>query len=300
MRFFTRSQNFWGHYRQWIELLTITVPDFIAQHGVLSISLVACWLLSTGVAQAETLEQRVAAFPQWQSRPTVQPAVGDLFYPQWLAGNWRVESTLVDLAAPLAPKVVTPGFERNRDYLQQPINFAVRFMAQPLPVGRRGRLGLPPVTLSPKSAPIIADRAFNGLNIARAYLADQVQAVKMDAQAPNRQITLLRGDRQLISTITGRAIETPAADRLITSEIFQQVFRGGAQPYLNEVETTTAYQLVSQPPTSNSAAIAANSPLITADQITAIYLSPQDPDYFAAQSTPVALYRYRLDFFQTP
>ncbi|MEW5859950.1 MAG: DUF6816 family protein, partial [Cyanobacteriota bacterium] len=33
---------------------------------------------------------------------------------------------------------------------------------------------------------------------------------------------------------------------------------------------------------------------IEADQVTAIYLSPQDPDYFKAIDRPVALYRYRL------
>ena len=33
-----------------------------------------------------------------------------------------------------------------------------------------------------------------------------------------------------------------------------------------------------------------------ADQITAIYLSPQDPDYFKAKDKPVALYRYQLAF----
>ncbi|MEL6327067.1 MAG: DUF6816 family protein, partial [Cyanobacteria bacterium J06626_23] len=37
-------------------------------------------------------------------------------------------------------------------------------------------------------------------------------------------------------------------------------------------------------------------PAITADQITAIYLSPRDPDYFKAFNKPVALYRYRLTF----
>ena len=33
---------------------------------------------------------------------------------------------------------------------------------------------------------------------------------------------------------------------------------------------------------------------IEAEQITAIYLSPQDPDYFTAAGRPVALYRYEL------
>ena len=36
--------------------------------------------------------------------------------------------------------------------------------------------------------------------------------------------------------------------------------------------------------------------LSSADQITAIYLSPQDPDYFKAKGQPVALYRYQLSF----
>ncbi len=261
------------------------------------------WCEGATAAQAETLAQRVAVFPQWHRQPTVQQAVGDLFYPQWLAGNWRVESTLVDLAAPLAPAIVTPGFENNRAYLEQPISFAVRFIAQPIALNQGGITALKAVRMGRKVAPIIADRAFNGLNIARAYLADQVQAVKLDPTQPNRQITLLRGDRQLISTITGRAVETPSGDRFITSEIFQQVFRGGSQPYLNQVETTTAYQWLA----ANSEPIAAVpdpalavAPLISADQITAIYLSPQDPHYFQAQSKPVALYRYRLKFFPDP
>ena len=34
---------------------------------------------------------------------------------------------------------------------------------------------------------------------------------------------------------------------------------------------------------------------VEADQVTAIYLSPKDPDYFTAGGHPVALYRYRLE-----
>ena len=52
---------------------------------------------------------------------------------------------------------------------------------------------------------------------------------------------------------------------------------------INEVESTTAYQAL-----PNLA--------IEANQVTAVYLSPQDPDYFKANSQPVALYRYRLKF----
>ena len=134
------------------------------------------------------------------------------------------------------------------------------------------------------------------MNIALAYLGNSsknvndapqtvtppVLSVKVDPKNPNRQITFLRGERQLVSVVTGRASQIPAAEQFLATEVSQQVFQGRGQIYLNEVETTTAYQLLS------SGAIAAN-------QVTAIYLLPQDPDYFAAVGHPVALYRYRLE-----
>ena len=237
------------------------------------------WLLSfwcTSPVWAGALVDRVSSFPNWHNKPPVDRAVGDLIYPDWIAGTWRVRSTLIDLVAPLAPKIVTPGFESNRSYVNQPIEFNVRFTKLQT---KRLKSG------------VVADRAFNGLNIARAYLGDRaVLSVKVDPDSPNKQITILREDRILTSTITGRAIETPTPNRFITSEIFQQVFRGTTQPYLNQVETTTAYFVA---PVDSNINL---TPAISADQITAIYLSPQDPDYFKAGDTPVALYRYRLEF----
>ncbi|HEY9641839.1 MAG TPA: hypothetical protein V6C57_15230, partial [Coleofasciculaceae cyanobacterium] len=129
-------------------------------------------------------------------------------------------------------------------------------------------------------------------------------AVKVDPNNPNRQITLLRGDsaealfseRQLVSTVIGRSTAAPTPDQFITSEVFQQEFRGTPQLYFNEVENTTSYL--------RQDADSADAPAITAEQVTAIYLSPQDPDYFASipngsflgEPQPVALYRYRLEF----
>jgi hypothetical protein len=224
-------------------------------------------LLWSAPAWAGQLADRVAAFPNWTTKPIVDRAINDLVYPNWLEGTWRVESTLLDLVAPLAPEIITPGFESNRELLNQAIEFDVRFKKQ-------------------AHQDVIVDRAFNGLNIARAYLGDRaVLAVKVDPNSPNKQITLLRDDRKLTSTITGRASESPSADKFITTEIFQQVFRGTAQPYLNQVETTTSYQRSIE-----------KTPAIEADQITAIYLSPQDPNYFTAGEAPVALYRYHLIF----
>ena len=240
-------------------------------------------LLWGGEAFAGELSERLANFPEWEKLTSVQPASGDLVYPEWMAGSWKVTSTLVDLAAPLAPEIITPGFEGNRRQLNQPVSFVVRFVKEQPSIS--GLKILPQIGY--KSPILVANRAFNSLNLARAYLGDEaVLSVKVDPDSPNRQITFLRSSRQLVSIVTARATETTPDGKFITTEVFQQLFKGGSRPYLNSVESTTAYHKVS---TSN--------PTIEADQVTAVYLSPQDPDYFKAVSQPVALYRYRLEFF---
>ncbi|QQE67190.1 hypothetical protein GFS31_39020 [Leptolyngbya sp. BL0902] len=235
--------------------------------------LLTVWLLCSGEAVALPLSDRFQDFPAWEKLP-LPGAKGDLAYPDWMAGTWELTSTLVDLAAPLAPDIVTPGFESNQSMLDQPITCVVRFVEAPTLLS-----GFFPRVLS--QGDIVADRAFNGLNMAQAYLGEAaVKAVKVDPNNPNRQLTLLDQGRQLESTVTARTTEAPQADRFITAERFQQVFRGTAVPYLNEVETTTDYWNLGDH--------------IEADQVTAVYLSPQDPDFLAALGQPVALYRYHL------
>ncbi|MEH1873535.1 DUF6816 family protein [Nostoc sp.] len=250
--------------------------------AIWSFCLIAFFLLWSGEAEAGELYERLANFPQWEKLTSVQPASGDLVYPEWMAGTWQVTSTLVDLAAPLAPDIITPGFEGNRRQLNQPVSFVVRFVKQQPSINR---LKILP-QIDKKSPILVADRAFNSLNLARAYLGDEaVLLVKVDPDSPNRQITFLRSSRQLVSIVTARATETTHQGKFITTEVFQQLFKGGSRPYLNSVESTTAYHK-----------LATANPAIEADQVTAVYLSPQDPDYFKAGSRPVALYRYRLEF----
>ncbi|NET01264.1 MAG: hypothetical protein F6K61_11970 [Sphaerospermopsis sp. SIO1G1] len=258
---------------------------------ILSILLILLFIYPTSNVHAGELSEKLANFAQWEKLTSVKTAAGDLIYPDWMEGTWQVESTLIDLAAPLAPDIVTPGFEGNRQQLNKPINFLVRFIKiEPQNSGLK-------ITNQQKnnSKILVADRVFNSLNLSRAYLGKEaVLAVKPDPKSPNRQITFFQGERQLVSSVTARITENTPDGKFITAEVFQQYFKGGSRAYFNTVESTTAYALLptSQPKTSPKISLT-----ISADQVTAVYLSPQDPNYFTAGSQPVALYRYRLDFF---
>ena len=260
------------------------------------VAVLVLWLLGGSPVSAGELLNRIAQFPDWQGKPPGQAAQGDLVYPDWFLGTWNVTTTLVDLVAPLAPEVTTPGFDSNRQFLQKPVPFQARFIQPPV-VPRVGSSSpFPAFERRSPSLPVIADRAFNGMNLARAYLdapnqKSPVLSVQIDPTNPNRQITQLRSGnrsstqkRQLVSTVINRATETPSDDQFMTSEVFQQEFRGAPQVFFNTVETTTAYRRSPDPKS------------LTAEQITAVYLSPQDPDFFKAGDRPVALYRYRMEF----
>ena len=270
---------------------------------ILNLSLITIVLLWINNAAAETLTERIANFPNWENKPLISAPKTDLIYPDWMAGNWNVESTLIDMVAPLAPKIITPGFENNRQYLYQPVNFQVKFikLKSSLNVQERSeqklinfptfwspvinnskieKLDLPPEA-------VIADREFNGLNIGKAFLGDDaILSVEIDQYNPNRQTTILADNLELVSIITSRASEQLNPDNFITCEITQQLFQGETMIYLNEVETTTNYHHIIDE---------YRGELIEANQITAIYLSPQDPNYFLVANHPVALYRYQLE-----
>ncbi len=243
--------------------------------------LLLCWWGLTGPARAADLQAWVGRYPDWRSPAPLAPVTreSDLVYPDWFAGHWRVTSTLTEMVAPLAPELVSPGFEGNRTLLEQPVTFEVRFGAQAQPLAPTGTLLALPPTLSRQ---VVGDRAFNGAAIARAYLGDAVQTVEANPTTPNEQLTRLRDGRELLAVVTARRTEQPDGQHFLAAERSQQFFRGANAPLLNIVETTSDYRHEADGQ-------------ITADQFTAIYLSPQDPDWFRAGRRPVALYRYRLE-----
>ncbi|WLT39808.1 hypothetical protein NON20_10665 [Synechocystis sp. B12] len=79
---------------------------------------------------AESLPDRWEAYPHWSNLPTLEQRKGEIRYPEWFAGTWQVTSTLVEQLGPLAPDIVSPGFAKNAAYLEQPIEFPVRFIDQ--------------------------------------------------------------------------------------------------------------------------------------------------------------------------
>jgi len=244
-----------------------------------------CWLLAIAPALADgsavdrnssDLRDRVAAFPDWRGKPALSDPREDLAYPDWMAGTWHVTSTLTEMAAPLAPEIVTPGYAGNRKYLDAPLEFDVRFA----PARPRLRGNLPFGALV--SPPIVADRQFNGENILRAYVGSETALrVRVEPDDPNQQATVLPDGRRLIAVVTGRGGEAVSDRDFIGSELVTQFFRTQPEIYLNGVETTTAYHWRS-------------AGRVEAEQFTAVYLSPKDPDYFVARDRPVALYRYDL------
>lgn len=269
----------------------IQVSDLTRWLLCLSLSLLMNLSVLANV-NAGPLSDRLAAYPAWHNRPPVTAAEGDLVYPDWFVGTWQVTSPLLEAIAPLAPEIVTPGFAAQQAQVNQAVQFQVRFGPQAprsrqncTTLGNRSlNLALPP----PRTiqAEIVADRVFNGTEIAQAYLGpDAVESVTIDPCQPNRQLTRLNPNGVLIATVTDRASEASNAQQFIATELTNQVFRLGTQVYINDVETTTNYHQLT--PTH-----------IDAEQITAIYLSPQDPDYFRAGEQPVALYRYQLTLNQ--
>ncbi len=235
---------------------------------------IACYFHNISPAGAGEIASRLAAFPRW-SAPTNLLTNGELVYPPWFAGEWQVTSTLKEQIAPLAPQIVTPGFDRNKTNIDRLYQFRVRFGSETTTLAAG-------ITMSDDATnQVLADRAFNGQQIAAAYLGNKaVESIAVIKTPQVKQITKLANGTQLTVVMTGYQKEV-SPRRLMTTELNQQIFQGKTI-YLNTVETTTSYQLLADGH-------------ITAQQVTAIYLSPQDPDYFRALQQPVALYRYALN-----
>jgi len=253
--------------------------NFIKKSLVLTIALFVTLFLNIYPAYSGILADRIALYPHLEHQLSLPTPHQELIFPSWFEGKWDVMSTLKQQIAPLSPKFISPACESNEQYLDKNITFFVQFI--PTIFNPKNDNFIP--SIIHKKPVIIPDRAFNGLAIAQAYLGEEnVKEVIINKNNSTEQITKFKGENELISTVIGRQQETIAEDKFITCEITRQFFRRPNSVYLNLVETTTKYELI-------------NPDYIQGKQVTAIYLSPQDPDYFIAFDLPVALYYYTLD-----
>jgi hypothetical protein len=137
---------------------------------------IVIWLTAAQGAVASVLSDRIDRYPNWDRPVQIVQHEGELTYPEWFRGRWMATSTLLEQIAPLAPEVVTPGFESNRQYINKPIKFAVQFIpTNPQNAISFSPLNLPRLQSSLPTPKIVADRAFNGLNIATAYLGAAIE-----------------------------------------------------------------------------------------------------------------------------
>lgn len=253
--------------------------NFIKKNLVLIIAVSTTFFLDIYPAYSGILADRIVQYPYWEHQLSLPTPSQELIFPSWFEGKWNVTNILTEQIAPLSPKFKTPGFDSNKEYLDKNILFSVQFI--PTILTPKNDNFVPSIVN--KKQVIIPDRAFNGLAIAQAYLGEEnVKEVMINKKNSTEQITKFKGENELISTVIGRQQETVSEDKFITSEITRQFFRRPNSVYLNLVETTTKYELI-------------NPNYIQGKQVTAIYLSPQDPDYFLAFDQPVALYYYTLD-----
>jgi len=157
------------------------------------------WLGNTPPSLPDPLEQRQASWPAWSlPAPLSRPGQEDLVWPAWFRGEWEVSSTAVEGDS-------------------APLHWRARFQTD-----SKGRT--------------VADRAFNAGQIGTALLGNGLISVRNDPANPNRQVSLLRGDRQLESTVVGRRSARPDGATFMADELTLQVVHGLGTPRISRVE----------------------------------------------------------------
>ena len=182
-----------------VSLVCPPAPAAAAQPGMATAAAAPRAWLGPAPSTPGPLEGRLASWPAWSlPAPLPRPERGDLVWPAWFRGEWEVSSTPAEGSEP-------------------PLRWRARFQA----VGEDGAL---------------ADRAFNAGQIGAALLGDGLISVRNDPANPNRQVSRLRGDRQLESTVVGRRSTRPDDATFLADELTLQVLHGPGTPRISRVE----------------------------------------------------------------
>jgi len=221
-----------------------------------------------------------------QAVDDVWSAVGggpaDLTFPEAFLGHWLAESTLSAVETPLGPDFVPNPqvVERaRREDLKKKIRYEVSYIRN-------------------KKQKVIIDRRFNLASLMNVYMGRNVveqQDIAWNPDDPNRMAVQLPGGTQIVTRVVRRSEENPGADRVNTSEFFEQVFQ---VPYKVEPKVKASQCFTKYKWRTPQQAAQTGGPLIVATQVVSDYLTPYDGEgmMLRAQNRPVVVYTYTMTF----
>lgn len=207
----------------------------------------------------------------------------DLTFPELFLGTWKVQTTLVKVDIPLGPDYVPDMkvVERaQKEDLQHPQMYLVSFMHN-----SRGQ--------------VVIDRRFNTSQLVSLYLDKAVPEdnITWNPDNPNQLRMALPGSMTINTRVTRRSEETPASDKINTSEYFQQIFESPGRPQakVKASQCYTKYKFRSQEAADRQA-----GPGIVATQVISDYLTAYDGELqlIKAQNRPVVVYTYSMLFIK--
>jgi hypothetical protein len=228
-----------------------------------------------------------------------------LYYPDWLFGEWRVTSRLVAFTTPRGARFVPAraAAAAAEDLAAPPLAFAARFYST-LPDSRENALRVA-LGLLPRDA-IMADRAFNTRSLTDATLAASVRpggppAARVasveydprdapdtlrvsyadDGTAPARAELFLSAMRT--DALPDHSFSEPRVFR--TAECVRQTTVAGRTVDVRDFQILSRFERVGNDGDGNEVAMR---------QRVGVFLTPQATLYFEAASVAVALYDYEM------
>jgi len=219
-----------------------------------------------------------------------------LYYPDWLQGEWHATSKFVAFDAPLGNRFVPAGalesIKAPAEYggLGNVVEYDLRYYP---PAG--DELGAPSAFGFSRGAPpkdkVVADRKVNTKSTTNAFMGyAAVQRVEYDPTvSPTKlvvQFSELTPDMQPVGPkrvelfINNRAGQ--GEDVFLCSELYRQVVIGARRVDVTDYELISKYEHR----TDGS---------VEVRQRSVVYLQPQDNLYFDANNRSVAVYDYKID-----
>jgi len=212
-----------------------------------------------------------------------------LYYPDWLFGEWTVSSTLTAFSTPrgerYAPRNARAAASAD---LGRPVVFTARFYAT-LPDDRANALRVALGSL-PQSR-VVADRAFNAGSLANATAAlmqppGSPPAVRSVEYDPRNSPVLLKvayaGGATATLSLSAMRSDDGEGPLFYTAECSRQSSadsRGGAA---SDYQIVCGYERLAEG-------------RVVCRQRVGVFLTPIDEAYFETANTAVALYDYTLD-----